>query len=191
MNANYVVVGTLWATQPAHVYVMSHAARPCIHVVRLGLTHHQHSFNIQTFFSSKLLDFIAGRSKLPAYNTLLLQEHHPVYTVGIRSTDYTEEIEEKLLKTGAEFIKTNRGGLITFHGPGQLVAYPILYLKDFKLSMKCYIDDIEKSVIGMCADFGLKGEKSPLTGVWIGNNKIAAIGEIFWIVKWFLPVNKV
>ncbi|XP_050303499.1 putative lipoyltransferase 2, mitochondrial isoform X2 [Anthonomus grandis grandis] len=109
-------------------------------------------------------------------NTLLCLEHDPVYTVGLRTKDYGSDIENKLKKTGADFHRTNRGGLITFHGPGQLVVYPILNLKDFKPSIRWYVCHIEKTIIHLCKKFGIKAETSPDTGVWIGNNKICAIG---------------
>ncbi|KAF5299266.1 hypothetical protein FQA39_LY02439 [Lamprigera yunnana] len=110
-------------------------------------------------------------------NTLLLLEHPPVYTIGIRTKDYTVEEEKKLIKTGAEFYRTNRGGLITFHGPGQLVVYPILNLKHFQASMRWYVSQLETTVINLCEHFGLKAQTSPHTGVWIGDNKVVcAIG---------------
>lgn len=77
---------------------------------------------------------------------------------------------------GAEFYRTNRGGLITFHGPGQLVVYPILDLKSFNKSMKWYICKLEKTVIEVCKSFGVEAERSSDTGVWVKNNKICAIG---------------
>lgn len=109
-------------------------------------------------------------------DTLMLVEHSPVYTVGIRNKGYTTEDEEKLKSIGAEFFRTNRGGLITFHGPGQLVAYPILNLKNYQTSVKWYVCQIEKLVIRLCAEFGIKAETSPDTGVWVGDKKICAIG---------------
>ncbi|KAJ8937454.1 hypothetical protein NQ314_011843 [Rhamnusium bicolor] len=105
-------------------------------------------------------------------NTLLCIEHPPVYTTGIRTKLYSE-IEENTLKSkGAEFFRTDRGGLITFHGPGQLVVYPILNLKHFKPSIKWYVCHIEKTIIELCKKFDLEAETSPHTGVWIKNNKI-------------------
>ncbi|KAL1509469.1 hypothetical protein ABEB36_004196 [Hypothenemus hampei] len=109
-------------------------------------------------------------------NTLLCLEHHPVYTIGIRTKQYDLEEENRLKQTGAEFYRTNRGGLITFHGPGQLVVYPILNLKHFKPSIRWYVSQIEKTIINLCEKYALKAETSPDTGVWIGNNKICAIG---------------
>ncbi|KAL6259967.1 hypothetical protein P5V15_009876 [Pogonomyrmex californicus] len=109
-------------------------------------------------------------------NTLVLLEHEPVYTVGIRDKRYTEKDESKLRNFGAEFWRTNRGGLITFHGPGQLVAYPVLDLKQFHTSIRWYVQQVERMVIRVCAEFGIKAETSPDTGVWVGDRKICAIG---------------
>ncbi|MCP6508515.1 hypothetical protein NL478_27505, partial [Klebsiella pneumoniae] len=74
---------------------------------------------------------------------LIIVEHEPVYTVGIRQQDYNSVMERNLIKLGAEFKRTNRGGLITFHGPGQLVAYPILNLKYFQPSVRWYVANLE------------------------------------------------
>lgn len=115
------------------------------------------------------------RLREPA-NTLVLLEHEPVYTVGIRNKGYTEEDERKLRSLGAEFWRTDRGGLITFHGPGQLVAYPVLDLKQFRTSLRWYVNQIERMVIRVCAELGIKGETSPDTGVWVDDRKICAIG---------------
>ncbi|XP_011503162.1 PREDICTED: putative lipoyltransferase 2, mitochondrial [Ceratosolen solmsi marchali] len=109
-------------------------------------------------------------------NSLVLLEHNPVYTVGIRNKIYTHEEESRLRALNAEFYRTNRGGLITFHGPGQLVAYPIINLKDFRTNVRCYVSKIERMIIRLCAEFGLKGKTSPDTGVWIEDRKICAIG---------------
>ncbi|XP_017768144.1 PREDICTED: putative lipoyltransferase 2, mitochondrial [Nicrophorus vespilloides] len=109
-------------------------------------------------------------------NSMLLLEHTPVYTVGIRRKDYTEDEAERLRATGADFYETNRGGLITFHGPGQLVAYPIINLRQFKESMRWYVCHIEKTIIDLCRKFSLDASTSPHTGVWIGDNKVCAIG---------------
>ncbi|XP_076227041.1 lipoyl(octanoyl) transferase 2 [Nomia melanderi] len=109
-------------------------------------------------------------------NTLILLEHNPVYTVGIRDKAYTVKEEERLKELGAEFFRTNRGGLITFHGPGQLVAYPILNLKDFKQSVKWYVCQIEHMIIRLCANYGIRAQTSADTGVWVDDRKICAIG---------------
>lgn len=116
------------------------------------------------------------RSNYKIPNSLVFLEHNPVYTVGIRTKDYTEKDEQKLKALGADFYRTNRGGLITFHGPGQLVAYPIINVKEFGIGIRCYVSKIEKMIIRLCAEYGLKGETSPDTGVWIEDKKICAIG---------------
>ncbi|XP_054154481.1 putative lipoyltransferase 2, mitochondrial isoform X2 [Oppia nitens] len=114
-------------------------------------------------------------------NTLILVEHKPVYTIGIRSKPYEDPLLERRLRTlGADFVHTNRGGLITFHGLGQLVAYPILYLPSFDLnnSIKCYVRRLESTIIDLCKEFGVKSSTMDgLPGVWVANDrKIAAIG---------------
>uniref|UniRef100_A0A1B6HLI8 Octanoyl-[acyl-carrier-protein]:protein N-octanoyltransferase LIPT2, mitochondrial n=1 Tax=Homalodisca liturata TaxID=320908 RepID=A0A1B6HLI8_9HEMI len=108
--------------------------------------------------------------------TLLLVEHNPVFTIGLRTKQYSLADEEKLTKLGAEFYKTDRGGLITFHGPGQLVLYPIIYLKQFKPSVKWYVSTLESVVIELCKKYGLEASTSPHTGVWVNDRKICAIG---------------
>ena len=116
-------------------------------------------------------------SSIAAKDTLLLCEHNPVYTIGIRTKDYPLDDEERLKRIGAEFYRTDRGGLITFHGPGQLVAYPILNLGNFKKSIRWYVCQLETCIIKLCKEFGIQGETSPHTGVWVRDNKIAAIGR--------------
>ena len=101
-----------------------------------------------------------------------------MYTLGIRTSGYSESDETRLKALGAEFFKTNRGGLITFHGPGQLVAYPIINLKRYNKSMKWYVCKLEETVIQMCrSSFGFEAERSSDTGVWVDNKKICAIGN--------------
>ena len=100
-------------------------------------------------------------------------------------------LKEYLKSLGADFHRVNRGGLITFHGPGQLVAYPILQLER-RNAIRWYVDSLEDAIIDLLSEFNLKGEKSPHTGeilflkylgkvswylgVWIGDNKICAMG---------------
>lgn len=143
-----------------------------VRVVRLGLVEYMKALNIQNKFAE-----IVKKSYVPwDGGALLLVEHPPVYTIGIRTKDYSISDEEKLKQLGADFVKTNRGGLITFHGPGQLVAYPILNLKLFRPSMRWYVDRLEELVIRLCIKYSLPAMRSPHTGVWIGERKICAIG---------------
>jgi len=109
---------------------------------------------------------------------LLLLEHFPVYTIG-RGGDASNLIAspERLRELGATFIRVDRGGDITFHGPGQLVAYPIVELRD-PLDLRRYVRTLEAAIIGTAAQFGVQAERADgLTGVWIGGErKLAAIG---------------
>ncbi|XP_041919601.1 putative lipoyltransferase 2, mitochondrial [Alosa sapidissima] len=145
--------------------------KTAVRVVNLGRISYGQALQVQQKHVRQHLD---KTSDVP--NTLLLCEHHPVYTIGIRQAPYPPEEEERLKGLGAEFFRTNRGGLITFHGPGQLVCYPILNLGCFKKSVRWYVCELEKTVIGLCGKFGLKAATSPDTGVWVGDNKICAIG---------------
>ncbi|KJH43383.1 lipoyl(octanoyl) transferase [Dictyocaulus viviparus] len=101
-------------------------------------------------------------------NFLLAMEHCPVYTVGLRSSLYSKTEENKLKKLGADFHRTSRGGLITFHGPGQLVMYPIFDLKRIGMrpvGVRRYVELLEQIY------------KVVPTGVWINRNrKLAALG---------------
>lgn len=143
---------------------------PLVHVLQTGLIKYAQGLNLQKFITSTFND----QNKFK--NILILTEHQPVYTIGIRTKDYTIDDEAYLRSLGAEFYKTNRGGLITFHGPGQLVAYPILNLKDFQPSMRWYVCHLEKTVIDLCKQFHLNAKTTPDTGVWIDNRKICAMG---------------
>ncbi|CAH1980780.1 unnamed protein product [Acanthoscelides obtectus] len=109
-------------------------------------------------------------------NTLLCLEHPPVYTIGIRTARYDNTDISDLQKRGAEYFKTDRGGLITFHGPGQLVVYPILNLKHFKPSIKWYVSSIQETVLKLCEEFNIPAETNSDTGVWVEDRKICAIG---------------
>ncbi|XP_060650423.1 putative lipoyltransferase 2, mitochondrial [Drosophila nasuta] len=146
--------------------------RPLLTVVRAGRLSYTAGLQLQQQLAKqKTVDFAEFR------NFLLLLEHDPVYTIGIRTKGYTEEDEKRLRELGAEFHRTDRGGLITFHGPGQLVAYPILNLRQFKLSMRCYVATLEQTVIETCRQLGvLNASTTADTGIWVGDKKICAIG---------------
>lgn len=99
-------------------------SRPLVQVVHLGLVSYQEALRLQQLYVQK------HRSG-PAH-ALLLCQHPPVYTTGLRHSPYPPATLERLRLLGAEVHRTNRGGLLTFHGPGQLVCYPILHLGSFK-----------------------------------------------------------
>lgn len=115
---------------------------------------------------------------------LLFVEHPPVFTLG-KSGNINNVLpsEEHLTKQGIDFFRINRGGDVTFHGPEQLVGYPILDLEKFYTDIGRYLRNIEEVIILTLADYGLKGERSPgETGVWLDpdkrgyERKICAIG---------------
>ncbi|TDG51459.1 hypothetical protein AWZ03_002254 [Drosophila navojoa] len=148
------------------------AARPIVTVVRAGRQSYAAGLRIQQQLAkqnvSQYSDF---------RNFLLLLEHDPVYTIGIRTKGYTDEDEKKLRKLGADFHRTDRGGLITFHGPGQLVAYPIINLRQFTPSIRWYVGTLERTVIEACRQMGLpNATTSKDTGIWVDDRKICAIG---------------
>ncbi|CAO3573063.1 unnamed protein product [Mortierella alpina] len=114
------------------------------------------------------------------HDLLLLVEHTPTYTNGRRNRGVqaiSDQETARLRRLGATYVESLRGGEITFHGPGQLVAYPILDLKPVKLSVRCYVSYLEKAIIATCAQWGVKAMTTENTGVWINDQKkIAAIG---------------
>ncbi len=109
---------------------------------------------------------------------LLLLEHFPVYTIG-RGGDQANLLAtpERLRQIGAELVRIDRGGDITFHGPGQIVAYPIVELRD-PLDLRRYVRILEAAVIDTAAEFGLVADRlDGLPGIWVdGQRKLAAIG---------------
>jgi lipoyl(octanoyl) transferase len=138
-----------------------------------GLTPYAEGWELQ-----RELVGLRRRGEIP--DTLVLLEHSPVYTIGRAAKDASNlgAGEEYLKSLGAEVFWSDRGGDATFHGPGQLVGYPILRLK--KLDTHKYLRDLEELVILVLSDYGLEAGRHPeYTGVWINGNKIAAIGVKF------------
>jgi lipoyl(octanoyl) transferase len=109
---------------------------------------------------------------------LLLLEHPHVITLGRNGRQQNLlASRESLERAGIAFFPTDRGGDITYHGPGQLVGYPIVDLREWKRDVGAYVDAIEQVIIETLADFGIAADRvSKLTGVWVGESKIAAIG---------------
>jgi lipoate-protein ligase B len=108
----------------------------------------------------------------------VLLEHPPTYTLGARGlTGSLPEGEDSLAARGAGIVRTDRGGDVTFHGPGQLVGYPILDLRRFGQGPVGYVRNLEAVLIDALADFGIVAARSAgRPGVWVGDEKIAAIG---------------
>jgi lipoyl(octanoyl) transferase len=124
---------------------------------------------------------------------LLLLEHPHVFTLG-RGADGAHILagKEQLQSQSIEVHETGRGGDVTYHGPGQLVGYPIINLKPDRCDVHRYVRDIEEVLIRTIADFGVTGRRiAGLTGVWVGNEKIAAIGVRIarWITSHGFALN--
>jgi lipoyl(octanoyl) transferase len=111
-------------------------------------------------------------------DTLLLVEHDPVITLGRSSKDAHLLADAPLLKTrGVELFEIERGGDVTFHGPGQLVGYPIIDLSQHKQDLHWYLRQLEHVLIDALSEFGIEGSRvDKYTGVWVGDRKIASIG---------------
>lgn len=134
---------------------------------RLGLVDYEEAWQIQRQFH---MEVVSGARP----NTLLLVEHPPIFTAGRRTLDNERPID------GSKVIDVDRGGKITFHGPGQIVGYPIVKLRD-SFDVVGFVRELENSLIEVCKDFGISAERyCERSGVWIrdskGDRKIAAIG---------------
>nr|CAD7586274.1 unnamed protein product [Timema genevievae] len=147
-----------------------------VKILQVGRLDYGPAFHLQKILANRNIELLHQGASHETEDILILVEHNPVYTVGIRAKEYSTDYENNLKQTGAEFYRTNRGGLVTFHGPGQLVAYPILNLKHFNPNVRWYVSQIEKTIIRTCGRLGLAAETSPLTGVWVGEKKICALG---------------
>lgn len=111
-------------------------------------------------------------------DTLLLLEHDPVYTIGKNGTDANVIASETFLRTrGIEVVEVDRGGDVTYHGPGQLVGYPIFDLHQHQKSISFYMRHLEQVFIDALQSWGIDaGRKEKLTGVWVHDEKIVALG---------------
>ncbi len=156
----------------------------------LGLMDYQEAWDYQEILFYDIHNAKNRNSDLPQCETLakmnflLFCEHPHIYTIGKSGKEDNLLINEKTLKDkGAKVCRTNRGGDITYHGPGQIIGYPILDLEDFGLGIRSYIDKLEQSIIDTLAEYGIKGERlDGATGVWLDTEilgktrKICAMG---------------
>jgi lipoyl(octanoyl) transferase len=151
---------------------MSQATRP-LEVRRLGVVPYADALAMQRALVEERK---AGR--IP--DVLLLLQHPAVITLGVRGDGGRSHIvatDERLAELGIDVSETGRGGDVTYHGPGQVVGYPIVDLKPDRCDVHVYVRDVEEVMIRVCADYGLSADRvAGLTGTWIGNEKIGAIG---------------
>jgi lipoyl(octanoyl) transferase len=111
---------------------------------------------------------------------LLLLEHPAVITLGVKTRDDRTHVvatADALEREGVQIVESGRGGDVTYHGPGQLVGYPVLDLRPDRCDVHRYVRDLEAMLIQAVATFGIAAHRLPrLTGVWVGDDKLAAIG---------------
>jgi lipoyl(octanoyl) transferase len=157
-------------------------------VRRLGLVSYPDALALQR---SLVDDRRAGRIA----DTLLLVEHPHVLTLGVRGDGGRSHIlatADALVSRGVEVHETGRGGDITYHGPGQIVGYPILDLKPDRCDVHRYLRDLEEVLIRTASDYGIAAARvEGLTGVWVGREKLAAIGVRIarWITSHGFALN--
>jgi lipoyl(octanoyl) transferase len=150
-----------------------------INVRRLGVIPYAEGLEIQK-------QLVEQRKIGAIPDQLLLLEHPPVITLGVKTRNNRSNIvaSDALLEAeGVEIFETGRGGDVTYHGPGQLVGYPIIDLKPDRCDVHRYVRDVEEVMIRTAAAFRIDAGRLPgLTGAWVGNEKLAAIGVR--IAKW-------
>ncbi len=123
-------------------------------------------------------DFVARRKRGEIPDQLLIVEHPHVVTMGRSGREENMLAAPELLeRAGIAFHRTDRGGDVTYHGPGQVIGYPILDLREWKRDVVAYVRGLEQVLIGALAEFGIEaGREKGATGVWTSHGKIAAIG---------------
>ena len=144
-----------------------------LEVRRLGLVRYGEALALQRALVEERR---AGR--VP--DLLLLLQHPPVITLGVRGDGGRSHIvasAERLAELGVEISETGRGGDVTYHGPGQIVGYPIVDLRPDRCDVHRYVRNVEDVMIRACADYGVGARRiDGLTGAWVGDRKIGAIG---------------
>jgi lipoyl(octanoyl) transferase len=144
-----------------------------LEVRRLGVVAYDEALELQR----RLVDDRKA-DRIP--DTLLLLQHPPVITVGVKGDGGRSNVvasEGRLAELGVAIHETGRGGDVTYHGPGQIVGYPIIDLKPDRCDVHRYVRDIEEVMIRVCADYGVVADRvAGMTGTWVGTDKIGAIG---------------
>ena len=148
------------------------ASPPVIETIRLsGQTDYNHALDLQ-------MARVRSVEKGDEPGALFILEHTPVITLGRKwHKENLLKSEEELRVLGIDVFPATRGGDVTYHGPGQLIAYPVLDLRLWKKSIRWYLRSLEEALIRTVARYGLTGGRvEDMTGVWVGGAKIAAIG---------------
>lgn len=144
-----------------------------LQVLDLGRMRYSEAFKVQQ-------RLVEQRKQSDGVDTLLFVEHPHVVTIGRNGKQqHLLASEEILSRTGIEFFETDRGGDVTYHGPGQIVGYPILDLREWRRDVRAYFRGVEQVLIDALAAFGIAAERIPepgYEGVWVNGAKIAAIG---------------
>jgi lipoyl(octanoyl) transferase len=143
-----------------------------LQVRRLGVVPYAEALELQ----GRLVDDRKA-DRIP--DTLLLLQHPHVVTIGVKKDGRSHILAspERLSSLGVEVFETGRGGDVTYHGPGQLVGYPIIDLNPDRRDVHRYVRDLEEVMIRVCADYGLEaGRIKGMSGTWIDSEKIGAIG---------------
>jgi lipoyl(octanoyl) transferase len=163
-------------------------SRSEVEVRRLGLIPYADALALQR-------ELVEERRAGRIGDLLLLVEHPHVLTLGVRGDGGRSHIlasAEALASRSIDVHETGRGGDITYHGPGQLVGYPIIDLKPDRCDVHRYVRDLEEVLIRVAADYGIEAGRVPgLTGVWVGGGKLAAIGVRIarWITSHGFALN--
>jgi lipoyl(octanoyl) transferase len=164
------------------------AAMQVLEIRRLGVVPYADALELQ----KRLVD---DRSAGRIPDQLLLLEHPPVITLGVKARNDRSHVvasPDALAAEGVELFESGRGGDVTYHGPGQLVGYPVLDLRPDRCDVHRYVRDLEEVLIRTAAAFDVNAERAPgLTGVWVGAEKLAAIGVRIarWVTSHGFAIN--
>ncbi|MFO7900468.1 MAG: lipoyl(octanoyl) transferase LipB [Planctomycetota bacterium] len=158
-----------------------------LHVIDLGRCDYDAAWALQKEIHAAILEDAAEPDRL------ILVEHPPVITLGRRADpDNVLFDEEHLAAQGVQLRRVDRGGDVTYHGPGQVVAYPIVRLTGSRRDVHGYFRSLEQAVIELLAEYGIDaGRQDGLTGVWAGDEKVCAMGVAIkrWITYHGLALN--
>jgi lipoyl(octanoyl) transferase len=155
-------------------------------VYRLGRVSYGHAYLWQRALAERLIGECSS-------DAMVIVEHPPVITMGrLAQAENVLASAEQLKQAGVELVDADRGGDVTYHGPGQFVAYPILNLVRYKKDLGWYLRRLEEVVVRVLADYGVDGRREAgFTGVWVGGEKVAAIGVAVrrWVTYHGVAIN--